>query len=330
MIRGVPEEARVPDGLTVPGSVLQTLSPIPFPLLDGHGADVAAHLADPARAVALQAVMVTIPEARVPDFRAHLHRRLLYTAGDQSVPDHARAWMLRCALQFEVETMFSRTQPARATRDLLDVTRCFAREGASWSPGSTPLYRQPQLVGATYSPVTHAVNAALYATSLAAAAGEDRQEVLQGVTLAAVFADVGIDEVSDRARIERALAFLRRARVGSVAAMVGVLGRRARWDGGGPPGIAGSAIPFEARCTAIACDYDLRTLGGDHFTALSPIDALTQMVQSSGVYDPALLRIFIRGIGGVTAEDDAGAVVRGGVSKHPERVREMLRALRVA
>lgn len=320
----------MPDSLTVPGNVLQILLPIPFPVLDAHGADVSARLADPTQAIPVQTTTFAIAKANVPDFRAHLHRRLLYTAGNQGVPDHVRAWMLRSALQFEVEGVFSGTQPATSSRALLDVTRCFGREGASWSRGSMPSYRHREIMEANYSPVAHAVNAALYATSLAAAAGEDGQEVLQGVALAAVFADIGIGEVSERARIERALASLRRASVGSVAAMVGVLGRRARWDGRGTPGIAGTAIPFEARCTAIACDYDLRTLGGDHLTAVSPKDALTQMVQTHGAYDPALLRVFIRMIGGVAADDDTGAIVRAGVSKRPERVREMLRALRVA
>ena len=95
------------------------------------------------------------------------------------------------------------------------------------------------------------------------------------------------------------------------------------------PGIVGSAIPFEARCITIACDYDLLTLNTEHAPKLPPREALAQMAQSSGVYDPTLLRVFIRMIGGV-ASSTTSLVVRGGSPRHPDRVREMLRALRIA
>ena len=319
----------MPSDLSVPGSVLQAIAPIRFLVLDERGTDVAALFADPERSASLADSTFVVPEAQTPHFRAHVLRSLPHIAGNVGVDDHVRAWLLGGALQFEVSSVLASTEQLVQRRGLLEVTRGLAREGASWASGPVPSYRHRDRLSENYSVVTHAVNSALYATSLAAAAGEDRQEVLQGVALAAVFADVGLDELDDAAGVGRAVAFLRRTGIGSVGAVIGVLARRTRWDGAGVPAIVGSAIPFEARCITISCDYDLLTLNSPRGAKVGPHEALVHMTQTNGVYDPTLLRVFIRMIGGV-ASGGTSLVVRGGSPRHPDKVREMLRALRIA
>lgn len=314
--------------LRVPGNVLQALSPIPTAVVDEHGTDVTALLADASGWVALSGSTFTIPVAALVGFHEHVLRCLGHIAGNRTVQDNVRAWLLHRALRVEVERIYLGGHRATSARGLHLVTRFLAREGMSWPSDAIPSYGHRERMETAYTPVTHAVNAALHSTALAAAAGENRDDVLQGVVLAGVFADTGIDESNDGARVERAVGLLRRASVGSVAAVVGVLGRRSRWDGKGIPRIAGSLIPFEARCTAIACDYDLLTLDGSHGRSLSPGEALAVMVEASGTYDPALLRTFIRMIGGVAA-DGTDPVVRSHPPRQSERVRQMLRELRV-
>lgn len=319
----------MPSDLTVPGNVLQAIAPIRFLVLDERGTDVAALFADPERSASLADSSFVVPEAQTPHFRAHVLRALPHIAGNVGVDDHVRAWLLGGALYFEVASVLGSTDQVVQRRGLIEVTRGLAREGASWAAGPVPSYRHRDHLEDNYSLVTHAVNSALYATSLGAAAGEDRQEVLQGLALAAVFADVGLDEQEVASGVERAVALLRRTGIGSVGAVIGVLARRTRWDGAGVPGIRGSAIPFEGRCITIACDYDLLTLTSHRGEKLAPREALAHMAQISGLYDPTLLRVFIRMIGGV-ASSGTSLVVRGGSPRHPDKVREMLRALRIA
>ena len=125
------------------------------------------------------------------------------------MPDHIRAWMLHSALETEVQRLL--TDPAAHARGLIEVTRLMGREGASWAgTGTAPAYRHRDLVGSEYSPAVHAGNASLYATALGAAAGERNYEVLQGLALAAVFADIALDAEGDHARVDQAAMAMRR------------------------------------------------------------------------------------------------------------------------
>ena len=72
-----------------------------------------------------------------------------------------------------------------------------------------------------------------------------------------------------------------------------------RWDGGGyPDGLAGEAIPFEARVLCICDAYDAMTSGRPYRDALSPIAALQELDLCIGSqFDPVLAEAFIRMVG---------------------------------
>lgn len=300
----------MPDAMRVPGAVFRAGGPPPFAVLGEDGENVLPVLADPARRESLAHAALTVAAEHTTDFRSYLLRALPRVAGNRDVEDHIRAWTLHCSLRFEVEAVLLAEKAPPYARGLIEVTRALGREGVSWSgTGKLPSYRHRDLVGTEYTAVAHAVNGALYATSLGAAAGERSHEALQGAALAAVFADVGLEHPTDAARIDQAVVLMRRAGVVSVGAAAGVLGRLSRWDGTGvPPGAAGPSIPFEARCVAIACDYDLHTLTGAYSQGLSPYEALSAMSRRSGAYDPSLLRVLVLLIAKTTGELDQAHV----------------------
>ena len=279
------------DLLPVPALLFQFTGPPVFAVLDEQGNELGR--AEPANVGA--ETMVYVPAQELPELRTHLNRCLPRMAGNQLVAPPLRAWLLHSALTFEVEALMANLQAPNNGRGLADVTRALGREGASWaSGGHAPSYRHRQLVEGPFSPASHAVNSALYATAIAAANGEDNYEVLQGVALAAVFADIALDEPNERSRIDRATIIMRRCGVPSVGGIAGVLARYAHWDGSGIPRLAGSAIPFEGRCVAIACDYDLLAEGAVEGPRHTPYEALSAMTARRGVYDHQLLRLFVQ------------------------------------
>lgn len=317
----------MPGDLRVPGAMLRAVAPVPFAVFDEAGTDVTALFSEEAGDAEPSKSTVTVLQKDALAFRTHLLVRVRRITGN-SVDDAVRSWLLQRSLLFEVEATLEDGGPSPA-RGLLEITRSLAKEAGSWAGSdSIPSYRHRERVAAEFSTVTHAANAALYAISLAAAAGETSPEVLQGIALAAVFADVAIDQPTDAARIDRAAAAMRMAGVASVAAASGVLGRWARWDGSGTPtGLVGSAIPFEARCTTIASDYDLLTLTGGCGEGLAAYEALSHMAQLRGVYEPALLRVFVRLLGRMSGED-AASIVRSRSESEARRFREMARSSR--
>lgn len=285
----------------IPAALFLAAGQPPFPVLDEQGSDIAATLggAQPAER------LVYVAGEQLPDLRAHLLRCVPRVAGNLQVEPHLRAWLLYNVLTFEVAALFENRDTPGNCRNLLEITRAVGREGAAWAAsGQVPSYRHRHLVGETFSPVAHAVNTALYSATIAAASGEENHETLQGVALAAVFADIAIEEDSERSRIDRATIVMRRCGVPSVGAVAGVLARYAHWDGSGTPRMAGPAIPFEGRCIAVAADYDILVTGGNAEAPRTPYEALSVMSERQGTYDPTFLRYFVRLIARMRVQDD--------------------------
>jgi HD-GYP domain-containing protein (c-di-GMP phosphodiesterase class II) len=281
----------VSDLFPIPVQLFQMTGPPAFTVLDAHGNEVGAGGAVEGASDA----MVYAPAESLQELRTHLLRSLPRAAGNQLVAAPLRAWLLYTSLTFEVEALVADLPTPRNGRGLAEVTRALGREGASWaSSGKAPSYRHRRLVERAFSPAAHAVNSALYATTIAAADGMDDYEALQGVALAAVFADLALQEPLERSRIDRATIIMRRCGVPSVGGIAGVLARYAHWDGSGTPRLGGHAIPLEGRCAAIACDYDLLAEGGPEGESRSPYEALSEMAGHTGWYDPALLRLFVQ------------------------------------
>lgn len=286
----------------IPAALFQLAGQPPFPILDEQGGDIAATLggAQPAER------LVYVAGEQIPDLRVHLLRCIPRVAGNLQVEAHLRAWMLYNVLTFEVAALFDSREAPPSSRNLLEVTRAVGREGALWAAsGQVPSYRHRYLVGETFSSVAHAVNTALYSATIAAASGEENYETLQGVALAAVFADIALEEEDmERARIDKATILMRRFGVPSVGAVAGVLARYAHWDGSGTPRLAGGGIPFEGRCIAIAADYDILVTGGGNEQPRTPYEALSVMSGRQGNYDPTFLRYFVRLIARMRVQED--------------------------
>lgn len=291
-----------PDLFPIPVQLFQMTGPPAFTVLDAHGSEVGA--SGPANAGPES--MVYAPPESLQELRTHLLRCLPRTAGNQLVAAPLRAWLLHASLTFEVEALVADLPVPRNGRGLAEITRALGREGASWAAsGKAPSYRHRRLVEQAFSLVSHAVNSALYATTIAAASGLDDYETLQGVALAAVFADLALQEPIERSRIDRATIVMRRCGVPSVGGIAGVLARYAHWDGTGTPRLGGSAIPLEGRCAAIACDYDLLAEGGPGGESCTPYEALSEMARRIGWYDPVLLRLFVQLVAKMVVVPDA-------------------------
>jgi HD-GYP domain-containing protein (c-di-GMP phosphodiesterase class II) len=78
-------------------------------------------------------------------------------------------------------------------------------------------------------------------------------------------------------------------------ALGGVLYHHERWDGGGyPSGVAGSAIPIEARILAVADAFDAMTSTRPYRRAAAPERALEEIERCAGTqFDPCLARAFV-------------------------------------
>ncbi len=75
-----------------------------------------------------------------------------------------------------------------------------------------------------------------------------------------------------------------------------------RWDGAGyPAGLAGDAIPLEARCISIADAYAAITVDRLGRSGLPPAEALATLADSTGQFDPALFDRFVELLGGMAS-----------------------------
>jgi HD-GYP domain-containing protein (c-di-GMP phosphodiesterase class II) len=74
-----------------------------------------------------------------------------------------------------------------------------------------------------------------------------------------------------------------------------VLHHHERWDGCGyPHGLAGEAIPVEARILAVADAYDAMTSDRPYRPAMSHADAIRELERCAGTqFDPALAEVFL-------------------------------------
>jgi HD-GYP domain-containing protein (c-di-GMP phosphodiesterase class II) len=95
--------------------------------------------------------------------------------------------------------------------------------------------------------------------------------------------------------------------VGGAMSEVGAIVRATheRWDGGGyPDGLAGEAIPLEARVIC-ACDaFNAMTTTRSYREAMSDAEAAAELVRCSGTqFDPAVVRALLAVVGGVDFPD---------------------------
>ena len=81
-----------------------------------------------------------------------------------------------------------------------------------------------------------------------------------------------------------------------------------RWDGTGYPArLAGEAIPIEARYLAIADTYSTLTVARRGMPRLSRREALREMAQSTGQFDPRVLRALIQLLAAAAPSSEAAS-----------------------
>jgi diguanylate cyclase (GGDEF)-like protein/PAS domain S-box-containing protein len=99
-----------------------------------------------------------------------------------------------------------------------------------------------------------------------------------------------------------------RASAQHVAISAIILNHHERWDGTGyPSGLKGDQIPLEARILAVVDAYDAMTQHRPYRQALSPEEAVREIVAQSGAqFDPAVVNAFVCVIG--TADDPLGGI----------------------
>ncbi len=163
--------------------------------------------------------------------------------------------------------------------------------------------------------VYHSRNVAALAVLLGESVGlEDDQ--LRSLEIAAMLHDVGQIALPDQLVMwpltpSRRLAAHEHAElgaqlveaVGAEGASAAVRSHHERWDGKGyPDGLAGEAIPVEARIIALADAYDGMTSGRRSGTIVSRAAALQEIDHALGTrFDPTLAEAFIRLVGTTSA-----------------------------
>jgi len=101
-----------------------------------------------------------------------------------------------------------------------------------------------------------------------------------------------------RAHPEHGAALLQRAGVRSRGTIEAVRLHHERWDGSGyPEALRGTSIPLEARILRIADAYAALTVDRPDAPGLRGYEALLEMAQSDGEFEPRLLRSFVRSLG---------------------------------
>jgi hypothetical protein len=246
----------------------------------------------------------------------YLRRRLPVLGGASPWAIAARAWALHRALTEGLAEVQQRLpeHPERPMlmRDLIELSRL----AAEWVPAQPAPYLA-ELAHGEQSASAHGVTTALFALALCAAHVPADVEAFTTTVLAGLLADVG--KLSMPAAIwqksgslspeelglarrhpERSVALLLRAGVRSVPTLRAVRWHHERWGGGGyPDRLRGNEIPVEARILGIADAFAALTTDRPFTTGVRAYDALTEMANSEGHFDPSLLRTFITTIGQV-------------------------------
>ena len=168
----------------------------------------------------------------------------------------------------------------------------------------------------------HSGNVAVLARMLAEAAGlpEERQRLIEMAGLVHDVGKVGVPDAilrkkgplgpGERESVHQHPLLGERilSSVGSPEMLPWVRGHHERWDGAGyPDGLAGEAIPLEARILAVCDAFDAMTSDRPYRGALSRGAALQEIDVNLGAqFDPALGDLFIRKVATLDA-DAAGA-----------------------
>lgn len=239
----------------------------------------------------------------------YLRRHLAALLGARRVPETARAWALHRALLDVVEYALRTLPDGEALMRLQPVI-----EAAATHVATEPGIYLAEVAHSVPSPATHAVATALYGLTLAVGEGMDDRESLVRVALAGVLADVwkfrtprlvargsdltDAERAQLRAHPEHGAALLAQAGVRSRGAIEAVRLHHERWDGTGyPDGLRGTAIPIEARILRIADSYAALTSDRPDAPGLRGYEALLEMAQLEGEFEPRLLRTFVRSLG---------------------------------
>ncbi len=293
--------SRVP----VPAAVFAIERPLPFVLFDVRGNALALSDGTPDGA----GPVVYLSPHDLGALRGYLWRHLHMLCSSRLIEPAGRAWAIHRTLLNETQELF-RDTGRRASLSRLTV---IARETALFQcahAGTFPFWGAIQ--GAPYTPVTHAVDTALYASALAAATDPGDADRAFAVAIGGLFADIAKLELSPemllrqgplttdewrrmREHPHRSEEIMRRAGVISATSARGVRSHHERWDGSGyPEWLRGRRIPFEARCIAIADAFAAMTVNRAFQARTDPYDALLQLLKQPGEqYDPLLLRSFV-------------------------------------
>lgn len=306
--------SRVP----MPGAIFAG-RPLPFLLFDDGGKTLT--LEDDA--VPESEPTVYLSPADLSGLRSYLRQHVHAIATSQTIDLTDRAWAIHRALLSETSEAFRNIQGRSSLAQLTAV----AREAALFQFTNRGVFPFLDLIlSNAYTPVTHAVETALWATALAAAEEAGDADRLFSIALGGLLADVSKLELPAqmlmrdgpltedewrlmRAHPQRSVTIMRQAGALKAAVLGGVLSHHERWDGSGyPRALRGEEIPLEARCIAIADSYSAMTVDRAHQARVDPFDALYEMASSpDGHFDPALLRSFVLLMGSAREAEDVRA-----------------------
>jgi HD-GYP domain-containing protein (c-di-GMP phosphodiesterase class II) len=290
--------------MPVPAAVFAPARRPTFALFDDRSREVpiGPSFADDADGV------VYIAHDDLPDFSRYVLKHLHAIASNEELKRRDVAWAIHHALSDETTRMVE----ARAGRYSAGTLSWLAYEAAAFVLRDTESFAfLDAIVDTQYSVVSHAVETALYAVTIAAADGLDDDDALQAITLAGIFADSGKlalpeallakdgplndDEWAAMQRHPKlSVEYMHKAGIVSRLAQQGVLHHHERWDGTGyPDRLSRRAIPMEARYVAIADAYAALTVDRVFSERRDPYEALVAMLTNRGQFEPRLLRVFV-------------------------------------
>ncbi|MPZ99560.1 MAG: HD domain-containing protein [Dehalococcoidia bacterium] len=239
---------------------------------------------------------------------AHLQTALHTVVAHEGIAAGDRAWALHRARLAATAGLLRGEERLSAAAD---VSRA-CRQVALFTLERPDSFRFLDVIaGNQFTPVTRAVETAIFAVSLAAAEGLRDPDTLTAIALAGVFADTGKLTLSGellakaaplgndewermREHPARSAEIMHRCGIVEATALRGARHHHERWDGSGyPGGLRGEDIPPEARYLAIADAYSALTVDRPFSEHRDPFGALSEMAQTAGQFEPRLLRLFV-------------------------------------